>query len=84
MRQKKKSRLPGTYSGVFTLLPLLSGNGREHHGEIMREASALAGKLNIRLDPTAYTLEARSVTAAHAAVAQGTARGKVVVHVADE
>ena len=32
---------------VFTLLPLLTGEGREHHGEIMREAPKLAeaGKL---------------------------------------
>ena len=29
----------GTYSGVFTLLPLLSGEGRAHHGEILREAT---------------------------------------------
>ncbi|MGW3103646.1 zinc-binding dehydrogenase [Streptomyces sp. NPDC001100] len=31
-----------TYSGVLTLLPMLTGNGREHHGEILREAAALA------------------------------------------
>jgi NADPH2:quinone reductase len=31
----------GTYSGVFTLLPLLSGEGRAHHGEILRSAAAL-------------------------------------------
>jgi NADPH:quinone reductase-like Zn-dependent oxidoreductase len=36
-----------TYSGVFTLHPLISGEGRAHHGEILREAAALAeaGKL---------------------------------------
>src|SRR6185436_3116993 len=28
-----------SYSGVFTLLPLLTGEGREHHGDIMREAT---------------------------------------------
>jgi NADPH:quinone reductase-like Zn-dependent oxidoreductase len=32
-----------TYSGVFTLLPLLTGRGRAHHGEILAEAAALAG-----------------------------------------
>jgi NADPH:quinone reductase-like Zn-dependent oxidoreductase len=71
-----------TYSGVFTLLPLLSGKGRAHHGDIMREASALvaAGKLKVRLDPTVYTLE--NVSAAHAALTDGTARGKLVVEVA--
>ena len=71
-----------TYSGVFTLLPLLSGKGRAHHGDIMREASALvaAGKLKVRLDPTVYTLE--NVNATHAALTDGTARGKLVVEVA--
>ena len=28
-----------TYSGVFTLLPLLTGEGRLHHGDILREAT---------------------------------------------
>jgi NADPH:quinone reductase-like Zn-dependent oxidoreductase len=71
-----------TYSGVFTLLPLLSGKGRAHHGAIMKEASALvaAGKLKVMLDPAVYTLA--SVNAAHAALVEGTARGKVVVEVA--
>ena len=75
-----------TYSGVFTLLPLLSGKGRAHHGEIMRQASALiaAGKLKVMLDSTRYTLDADSVAAAHAALVEGTARGKVVVDVVEE
>ncbi len=36
-----------TYSGVFTLMPLLTGLGQAHHGVILREAAALAdgGKL---------------------------------------
>lgn len=36
-----------TYSGVFTLLPMLTGRGRVHHGDILREATKLAkaGKL---------------------------------------
>src|SRR5262249_44350036 len=42
-----------TYSGVFTLLPLLTGEGRPHHGEILREAARLveSGKMSPRLDP---------------------------------
>lgn len=70
-----------TYSGVFTLLPLLTGEGRAHHGDIMREASALAeaGKLKVILDPVRYTLGADSVSAAHRALTEGTARGKVVI-----
>jgi NADPH:quinone reductase-like Zn-dependent oxidoreductase len=70
-----------TYSGVFTLLPLLTGRGREHHGEIMREAAALAdaGALKPQLDSRHFTLA--DVAEAHAAVESGTAQGKVVIDV---
>jgi hypothetical protein len=36
-----------TYSGVFTLLPLITGEGRAHHGEILAHIATLveAGKL---------------------------------------
>ncbi|HEY4374180.1 MAG TPA: zinc-dependent alcohol dehydrogenase family protein [Burkholderiales bacterium] len=69
----------GTYSGVFTLLPLLTGEGREHHGEILREVARLTdcGKLAPRLDPRRFGWD--EIEAAHAAVAGGTAAGKVVV-----
>lgn len=72
-----------TYSGVFTLLPLLSGEGRAHHGDIMREAGLLAaaGKLKVILDPTRYVLDAAGVGAAHRALTTGAARGKVVIEV---
>ncbi|MER6084894.1 zinc-dependent alcohol dehydrogenase family protein [Streptomyces sp. NPDC001833] len=70
-----------TYSGVFTLLPLLTGRGRQHHGEIMREAAALAdaGALKPLLDPRHFTLT--DVAGAHAAVESGTAQGKIVIDV---
>lgn len=70
-----------TYSGVFTLLPLLTGSGREHHGEIMREAAALAeaGALRPLLDPRHFTLA--DIADAHAAVESGTAQGKVVIDI---
>lgn len=70
-----------TYSGVFTLLPLLTGEGREHHGEILREVTAAvdAGALRPRLDPRAFTLD--TVTDAHRVVSSGTSRGKVVVDI---
>ena len=73
-----------SYSGVFTLLPLLSGRGRENHGAIMREAGKLvaAGKLIVTLDPTRYSFDAASVTAAHTALTEGQARGKLVVDIA--
>lgn len=70
-----------TYSGVFTLLPILTGECREHHGQILAEATALAeaGLLKPLLDPARFALDA--VGAAHALVAGGKARGKVVVDV---
>lgn len=73
----------GTYSGVFTLSPLLNGIGRAHYGEILREAAALveAGKLVPRLDPRSFAIDA--VTEAHAALAERSATGKIVVSIAD-
>lgn len=71
-----------SYSGVFTLLPLISGKGRAAHGAIMREASRLveAGKVKVRVDPGRYTLD--SVADAHRDLAEGRAEGKLVVSVA--
>jgi len=68
-----------SYSGVFTLLPLLTGECRAHHGEILAKAAALAdaGKLRPRLDPREFTWA--DIEDAHAAVANGTAQGKIVV-----
>lgn len=70
-----------TYSGVFTLLPLLTGEYRERHGEIMAQATQLAeaGLLKPLMDPGRFSLE--DVNAAHARVASGQAQGKVVVDV---
>jgi NADPH:quinone reductase len=70
-----------TYSGVFTLLPLLTGKGRAHHGEIMREAAKLAeaGKLVPLVDERRFTLE--TAMDAHTLVESGKALGKVVVEV---
>lgn len=70
-----------SYSGVFTLLPLLTGEGRAHHGEILREATTLieAGKLVPRVDPRHFTLAA--VDEAHRALARGDAAGKIVIDV---
>lgn len=70
-----------TYSGVFTLLPLLTGQGRAHHGEILGAATKLAeaGRLMPRLDPTRYTLA--QADAAHEALRNRLARGKVTVEI---
>ena len=71
-----------TYSGVFTLMPLLTGDGREAHGHILREAAALAdaGQLTPRVDPRRFTLA--TAGEAHALVASGAGQGKVVVDIA--
>lgn len=71
----------GTYSGVFTLLPLLSGAGREHHGEILEEASRLAdaGKVVPMVDDRRFTLE--TVAHAHEILRSNAAQGKLVVDI---
>jgi NADPH:quinone reductase-like Zn-dependent oxidoreductase len=71
-----------TYSGVFTLLPLLTGEGRAHHGEILREAAKLAGagKLVPNVDPRHFELA--TVDEAYRAIESGSAKGKIVVDIA--
>jgi NADPH:quinone reductase-like Zn-dependent oxidoreductase len=71
-----------TYSGVFTLLPLLTGEGRAHHGDILREATRLAeaGQLVPKLDLRRFTLE--SIGDAYAALAGRSTDGKLVVDIA--
>lgn len=70
-----------TYSGVFTLAPLLTGTGRAHHGDVLRRAAQLieVGRLRPRLDPRSFTLD--TVADAHAAVVAGTNAGKIVVSI---
>jgi NADPH:quinone reductase-like Zn-dependent oxidoreductase len=66
---------------VFTLLPLLTGEGRARHGEILAQAGelALAGELVPNLDARTFTL--RDVGEAFRVVAEGAARGKVCVDI---
>lgn len=73
------SRKAATYSGVFVLLPLLTGEGRSHHGEILRQATQLAEANQLRpvVDPRHFTLE--TALSAHEAVEQGTAVTKIVI-----
>ena len=70
-----------TYSGVFTLLPLLTGEGRAHHGEILQQATTLveAGLVIPRLDPRRFTFD--TIEEAHASVERRDAGGKVVVEI---
>ena len=70
-----------SYSGVFTLLPMLTGEGRAHHGDILRQAARLveAGKLAPRVDPRRFTLS--TVEEAYRALESNTAAGKIVVDI---
>lgn len=68
-----------SYSGIFTLLPLLTGIGREQHGAILRAVAGLveAGQLRPIVDPRRFGLD--QAAEAHALVAAGAGRGKLVV-----
>jgi NADPH:quinone reductase-like Zn-dependent oxidoreductase len=69
-----------TYSGVFTLYPLITGNGREHHGKILAQAAALAeaGKLTPFLNEKCFSTA--DINAAYTIVEAGSL-GKVVVDI---
>lgn len=71
----------GTYSGVFTLMPLLTGIGRLHHGDILRQAAALfeEGKLKPFLDERTFTLQ--QIEEAYTAMEDGSAKGKIVIEI---
>ncbi len=73
------SRKSATYSGVFVLLPLLTGKGRAHHGEILHQATQLAEANQLRpvVDPRHFSLD--TALSAHEAVDQGTAVSKIVI-----
>ena len=71
-----------TYSGVFTLLPLLTGEGRAHHGDILAQATQLveAGELVPLIDPRRFSLT--SVESAYNALGDRDAQGKIIVDLA--
>ena len=73
-----------SYSGVFTLLPMLTGEGRAHHGDILREATRLieAGKVAPRVDPRHFTLSA--VGEAYRTLESNDAAGKVVIDIREQ
>jgi NADPH:quinone reductase-like Zn-dependent oxidoreductase len=66
-----------TYSGVFSLLPLLTGLDQGHHGQILRDAAALvdAGKVKPLVNDQRFA--PAEIALAHALVESGTI-GKVV------
>jgi len=67
-----------SYSGVFSLLPLLTGLDQAHHGQILREAAALvdAGKLRPLVNDRRFS--PAQIASAHEMVESGTI-GKMVV-----
>ncbi|WP_158943535.1 zinc-dependent alcohol dehydrogenase family protein [Granulicella sp. S190] len=67
-----------TYSGVFTLMPLLTGVGQPHHGEILRQAAVLADEGKLRPLMNRERFGVAEIGAAHALVESG-ALGKVVI-----
>jgi NADPH:quinone reductase-like Zn-dependent oxidoreductase len=69
-----------TYSGVFTLLPLIADADRAHHGKILAQAASLAdrGKLKPLLSDQRFSIS--TIDAAFARVAAGSL-GKVVVDI---
>jgi len=70
-----------TYSGVFTLYPLISGKGRDHHGEILREATSLieAGKLVPYVD--ARLFKPGTIENAYQSLEDGSNTGKLVINI---
>lgn len=70
-----------SYSGVFTLLPLLTGEGRAHHGEILAEAARMveAGQLSASLETRRFTLD--GIEEAYRLLEEGRARGKVSIEI---
>lgn len=69
-----------TVSGVFVLLPMLTGVNRSHHGEVLQELTRLAeeGKIKPVLDPRRFSLN--TALDAHDAVEHG-ADIKVVIDI---
>jgi NADPH2:quinone reductase len=70
-----------TYSGVFTLMPMITGRGRAHRGEIMTAATKLAeaGKLLPLVDERNFTLN--RAQEAFDIIESGGQKGKLVVNV---
>ena len=67
--------------GVFVLHPMISGEGRKHHGDILKEAAKFIeeGKLKPLIDPRNFTLD--TAMDAHKAVSDSSSVGKIVVDI---
>ncbi|WP_202704475.1 zinc-dependent alcohol dehydrogenase family protein [Flavobacterium sp. UGB4466] len=67
--------------GVFVLHPMISGEGRKHHGDILKEAAKFIeeGKLKPLIDPRSFSLA--TAMEAHKAVSDSSSVGKIVVDI---
>ena len=72
------SFLAATYSGVFTLLPLLTGVGRSNHGHILHRAADLAEQNQLKPLLNGQHFGQEDIASAYDLVARGS-RGKVVI-----
>ncbi len=70
-----------TYSGVFTLYPLISGKQRKSHGDILRKAAEMVNRNELTpiVDPANYTLE--NIQVAYDAIAGAKNQGKIVISI---
>ena len=64
---------------VFMLLPMLTGKGRAHHGDILKQIATWVdeGKLTPLVDPTHFAL--KEINAAHEYFSTGNHTGKIVI-----
>jgi len=67
-----------TYSGVFTLFPMLTGTGRAHHGHILAEAAKLVDQNQLKPLLASQRFGRDEIAAAYDLVAKGSI-GKVVI-----
>ena len=67
-----------TYSGVFTLMPLLTGHHRQAHGKILHQIAQLADSNQLRPLLNDHHFTAATIAEAHQQVESGSL-GKVVV-----
>ena len=70
-----------TYSGVFTLLPLLTGEGRAAHGRILAAAASLGARDELRPIVHEQRYDLAEADLALQQVARGRSTGKVVVQI---
>lgn len=67
-----------TYSGVFSLLPLLTGNGRAHHGKILQKVTELVEQGRLKPLLAEEQFGANDIAAAYDLVVKGS-KGKVIL-----